>query len=42
MIIKQSAMAAILFFKVRVKFGTDVFAVINIPYKFDEDTFINE
>ena len=36
------AMAAILFFKMRLKFHRQVFIAINIPSKFGEDIFINE
>ena len=35
-------MAAILFIKMRPKFGTVIFIAINILCKFGEDTFINE
>ena len=42
MIFKQLAMAAILFFKMRLKFHRQVFIAINIPCKFGEDIFINE
>ena len=42
MIFKQLAMAAILFFKMRLKFFRKFFIAINIPCKFGEDIFINE
>ena len=42
MIFKQLAMAAIVFFKMRPKFCTQVFIDINIPCKFGENIFINE
>ena len=43
MIFKRLAMAAILFFKMRLKFcQRQVFIAINIPYKFGEDIFTNE
>ena len=42
MIFKQLAMAAILFFKMRLKFFRKVFIAINIPCKCGEYIFINE
>ena len=42
MIFKQLAMAAILFFKMRLKCFRQVFLAINIPCKFGGDIFINE
>ena len=42
MIFKQSALAAILFFKMRTKFCRHVFTSIKIFCKFGEDIFINE
>ena len=42
MILKQLAMAAILFFKMRLNFAATGFHSHNIPCKFGEDIFINE
>ena len=43
MIFKQLDMAAIMFFKMRLKFlHRQVFIAINIPCRIGEDIFINE
>ena len=42
MIFKQLAMAAILFFKMRLKYCRQVFIAVKIPCKSGEDFFINE